>query len=59
MRAARPAFVGWTLAALCCAMPPVTAADGATDRVALLAQAGAEDDADEFVSLSLRGGALY
>jgi len=59
MRATLPAFTWGALAALSCATPLVAAADSATDRVAVLAQVGAEDDADEFGNLSLRGGALF
>jgi hypothetical protein len=40
-------------------IPTVAAAEGMTDRVALLGQAGAEDDADELSNLMMRGGALF
>ncbi len=59
MRAMLPAFACCALAALSCAMPLVVAAAEATDRVAVLAQVGVEDDADEFGNLLLRGGALF
>jgi len=48
-----------TVTALPFAMPLASATDSGSDHIALLGQVGAEDDADSFHSLQLRGGALF
>jgi hypothetical protein len=59
MRAAFATIARATLAAVGLTASMVALADGGDGRVAVLAQLGVEDDADEFGNLLLRGGALF
>lgn len=54
-----PAVAAGMLAALLLAAPLATAAETPPGRIAVLAQAGADGDADDLDSLLLRGGALF
>ena len=58
MRVPLAAAARAALVALCLAAGPAAAVADGADRVALFAQAGAEEDADEFGNLLLRAGAL-